>query len=235
MNETIMARRKTRHFAGELEQGHIDGAVGHVKPDAGAAGNRHAERLLKEFRGLFGVWNRDGDVTKTGSHGELLLEESNLDRKIPPRLRSQAGRENRLRGVKAFPDQVGPTLLSSPGLTGSRACPTSAPIKWSKSETSDFDWRSSNHRPGILDCPVKPGNDTDRVKLIKTCSSAPIRNLPMPVYRCPFTARPSRWACRSKSQGWRQAAGGTSESARRQPRRRRGSPPGPWPCRARPT
>jgi hypothetical protein len=29
-------------------------------------------------------------------------------------------------------------VLSSPGLTG----------------------RSSNHRPGILDCPVKPGNDT---------------------------------------------------------------------------
>src|SRR5712671_6200943 len=30
------------------------------------------------------------------------------------------------------------TPLSSPGLTG----------------------RSSNHRPGVLDCPVKPGNDT---------------------------------------------------------------------------
>src|SRR5260221_1189785 len=160
MNEAIMDRRKTGHFAGELEQGDIDGAVGHVKPDAGAAGNRHAERLLKEFRGLFGVRDREGDVTKTGGHGELLLEGSNLDRKIPPRLRSQAGRKNRLRGAKAFPDQVGPTLLSSPGLTGSRACPTSAPIKWSKSETSDFDWRSSKQRPWILDCPVKPGNDT---------------------------------------------------------------------------
>src|ERR1700730_10541840 len=75
MNEAIMAERKTGHFAGKLQQRHIDGAVGHVKPDAGAPGNRHAERLLKEFRGLFGVRNRDGDVTKTGGHGEVLFEE----------------------------------------------------------------------------------------------------------------------------------------------------------------
>src|ERR1700730_8262341 len=87
MNETIMARRKTRHFAGELEQGHIDGAVGYVKPDAGAAGNRHAERLLKEFRGLFGIRNRDGDVTKTGGHGDLLFEERI---RVVPRIPSPA-------------------------------------------------------------------------------------------------------------------------------------------------
>src|SRR5258707_11440849 len=36
-------------------------------------------------------------------------------------------------------------LVSSPGLTG----------------------RSSNHRPGILDCPVEPGNDTGKVNLIE--------------------------------------------------------------------
>src|ERR1700730_2217112 len=81
MNETIMARRKTGHFAGELEQGDIDGAVGHVKPDAGATGNRHAERLLKEFRGLFGVRDRDGDVTKPGSHGELLFGKTLLSQR----------------------------------------------------------------------------------------------------------------------------------------------------------
>src|SRR5215470_16646860 len=72
MNEAIMAGRKARNFAGELEQSDVDGAVGHVKSDAGASGNCHAECLLKEFRGLFGVRNRDGDMTKTGSHGKLL-------------------------------------------------------------------------------------------------------------------------------------------------------------------
>src|SRR5215467_15644707 len=45
MNEAIIAGGKTRHFAGELKQGDVDSAVGHVKSDAGAAGNRHAERL----------------------------------------------------------------------------------------------------------------------------------------------------------------------------------------------
>src|SRR6266436_3684743 len=38
-----------------------------------------------------------------------------------------------------------PTMVSSPGLTG----------------------RSSNHRPGILDRPVKPGDDTGRVNSIR--------------------------------------------------------------------
>src|SRR5215467_3262014 len=42
------------------------------------------------------------------------------------------------------------SVLSSPGLTG----------------------RPSNHRPGILDCPVKPGNDTNRVNLIEKCSNS---------------------------------------------------------------
>ena len=42
-----------------------------------------------------------------------------------------------------------PILLSSPGSTG----------------------RSSKHRPGVLDCPVKPGNDTDRVGVIEKCSN----------------------------------------------------------------
>src|SRR5712692_7434643 len=36
-------------------------------------------------------------------------------------------------------------MLSSPGLTG----------------------RSSNHRPWVLDCPVKPGNDTGRINTIE--------------------------------------------------------------------
>src|SRR6266849_7338216 len=49
MNETIMAGPEPGHFAGKLEQRHVDGAVGHVKSDTGAAGNPHAERLLKEF------------------------------------------------------------------------------------------------------------------------------------------------------------------------------------------
>jgi hypothetical protein len=30
--------------------------------------------------------------------------------------------------------------------------------------------RSSNHRPGILDCQVKPGNDTREVSLMEKCS-----------------------------------------------------------------
>ena len=63
-----------------------------------------------------------------------------------------------------------PFVLSSPGLTRSRACPTSALTKMSKSEASDFDWRSSKHRPRILDCPVKPGNDTGRISLIEKTS-----------------------------------------------------------------
>ena len=75
MNETIMAGRETGHLAGELEQRHVDGAVGDVKPDAGAAGDLHAERLLKEFRGPFGVRNRNGDVTEAGGHGKLLFDE----------------------------------------------------------------------------------------------------------------------------------------------------------------
>src|SRR5712692_9982081 len=57
MNETVMAGRETGHFAGKLEQRHIDGAVRHVKPDTGTASNLHAERLRKEFRGLFRVRN----------------------------------------------------------------------------------------------------------------------------------------------------------------------------------
>src|SRR6266446_3919072 len=72
MNEAIMAGRETGHFAGKLEQRHINGAVRHVKPDAGTARNLHAERLHKEFRGLFGVRNRNGDVTEAGGHGKLL-------------------------------------------------------------------------------------------------------------------------------------------------------------------
>src|SRR6266851_6094968 len=32
--------------------------------------------------------------------------------------------------------------------------------------------RSSNHRPWILDCPVKPGNDTRRINLTVKCSTA---------------------------------------------------------------
>src|SRR5216683_4757410 len=40
-------------------------------------------------------------------------------------------------------------MLSSPGLTG----------------------RSSKHRPWILDCPVKPGKDTDRISLKGKCCS----------------------------------------------------------------
>jgi hypothetical protein len=39
-------------------------------------------------------------------------------------------------------------------------------IQVSKSATADSDWRYSTHRPWLLDCPVKPGNDTDRVSLI---------------------------------------------------------------------
>src|SRR5215831_4406730 len=62
MNEPMMASRETGHFAGKLEQRHVDGSVGHVKPDAGAAGNLHAERLLKEFRGLLRVRNRNCDM-----------------------------------------------------------------------------------------------------------------------------------------------------------------------------
>jgi hypothetical protein len=42
-----------------------------------------------------------------------------------------------------------PTMLSSPGLTG----------------------RSSKHRPWLLDCPVKPGNDTERISLTREYSS----------------------------------------------------------------
>src|SRR5262249_47599360 len=40
MNEPVMAGREAGHFAGKLEQRHVDGSVGHVKPDASAAGNR---------------------------------------------------------------------------------------------------------------------------------------------------------------------------------------------------
>src|SRR5580704_17114549 len=50
-------------------------------------------------------------------------------------------------------------------LDRSRACPTSVLNEGSKSEVSDFDWRSSKHRPWLLDSPVKPGNDTGRVNL----------------------------------------------------------------------
>jgi len=46
--------------------------------------------------------------------------------------------------LEHFPMSLTSILLSSPGLTG----------------------RSGNHRPGILDCPVKPGNDTGKVSLI---------------------------------------------------------------------
>src|SRR5262252_191188 len=76
MNEAIVAGRKTRHLTGELEQSNIDGAVAHVKPDARAARHRHAESFLEEFSGFFRVRNRDGDVTKTSSHGELLSQEA---------------------------------------------------------------------------------------------------------------------------------------------------------------
>jgi hypothetical protein len=31
--------------------------------------------------------------------------------------------------------------------------------------------RSSKQRPRVLDCPVKPGNDTNRVSAIGKCSS----------------------------------------------------------------
>src|SRR4029077_16478787 len=31
--------------------------------------------------------------------------------------------------------------------------------------------RSSKNRPGVLDCPVKPGNDMDRVRLIAKCAN----------------------------------------------------------------
>src|SRR5579871_531438 len=74
MNEAVVPGRETWDFTGELEQRDVDGAVGHVKPDAGTPGNRHAERVLKKFRGFFGVRNRDGDVAKTGGHGKLLFE-----------------------------------------------------------------------------------------------------------------------------------------------------------------
>src|SRR5262245_20768412 len=50
-----------------------------------------------------------------------------------------------------------------------------------------------------------------------------------------ITAKQSRWACRSELQGWRPGADEISGSGQSQPRRRRGSLPGPWPCRARPT
>ncbi len=41
-------------------------------------------------------------------------------------------------------------MVSSPGLTG----------------------RSSNHRPRILDCPVKPGNDTGRIGYVSSLKSS---------------------------------------------------------------
>jgi hypothetical protein len=47
--------------------------------------------------------------------------------------------------LEHFPVRSTPFVLSSPGLTG----------------------RSSKHRPWILDCPVKPGNDTGRISLIE--------------------------------------------------------------------
>jgi hypothetical protein len=47
--------------------------------------------------------------------------------------------------LEHFLVRLTPFVLSSPGLTG----------------------RSSNRRPWILDCPVKPGNDTGRISLIE--------------------------------------------------------------------
>src|ERR1700730_15119927 len=51
--------------------------------------------------------------------------------------------------LEHFSIRLTPTMLSSPGLSG----------------------RSSKHRPWLLDCPVKPGNDTVRVKLTVKCSN----------------------------------------------------------------
>ena len=47
--------------------------------------------------------------------------------------------------IEPSPTSLTPVMLSSPGLTG----------------------RSSKHRPWILDCPVKPGNDGDRTNTIE--------------------------------------------------------------------
>ena len=83
--------------------------------------------------------------------------------------------------LRIRPRLIASKWVSSPspdlirGLTRSRACSTSALTKWSKSEASDFDWRSSKHRPGIPGCPVNPGiksgegNDTGTISLRRKC------------------------------------------------------------------
>src|SRR5216683_8272764 len=65
------------------------------------------------------------------------------------------------------------SMVSSPGLTEVGPARLRHLTKWSKSEASDFDWPSSKHRPWILGCPVKPGNDSIvGVRLIEKCFSA---------------------------------------------------------------
>ena len=59
-------------------------------------------------------------------------------------------------------------MLSSPGLTG----------------------RSSNHRPGILDCPVKPGNDTGNVGEPLAAPSAAKRKIVVGYFSCDFNNHP---------------------------------------------
>ena len=55
-----------------LQQRDVDGAVGHVDPAPGAAGDLHVERLLEELRGLLGIGNDERDVAKLG-HDVFLL------------------------------------------------------------------------------------------------------------------------------------------------------------------
>jgi hypothetical protein len=70
MDQAIVrfAGRHARHIAGELEQRNVDGAVAHVKSDAGLAGALHAERLLEELGCLLGIGDRKGDVTQPRNH-----------------------------------------------------------------------------------------------------------------------------------------------------------------------
>src|ERR1700719_4132718 len=91
---------------------------------------------------------------------------------------SPAGEWFEPEGLRAFPDQLD-TLLSSPGLTRSRACPTSAllndrnrkhPISIGDPVTTD-QW--------ILDCPVKSGNDPGRANLIEKYSNKKMLQWPV--------------------------------------------------------
>src|ERR1700730_5153461 len=83
--------------------------------------------------------------------------------------------------LEHFSIRLTSTLLSSPGLTRSRACPTSALLNDRNRKHPISIGDPVNTDRGLLDCPVNPriksgeGNDTGRVNLIGaslSCGSA---------------------------------------------------------------